>query len=131
MDLAKRFRTDEEAEKTGIWQPIGDGARLKLARLNNPGYTKLYRHLIQDHRVLLEQGLLPDEIHDPIICECLAATVLLDWEGIEFDGELMPYSRENALRTLTELKEFRNLVLRLAASWEAYRVALLELDRKN
>ena len=131
MDIAKRFRTDEQAEVEGIWQNIGGGARLRLARLNNPRYRKLYQRLTRDYRAQLEMGLMPDEVHDPILCQCLAETVLLEWENIQFDGEELPYSKDNALHTLTQLKEFRDLVLRLAAGAEAYRKHLQEEDQKN
>lgn len=115
MDL-KTIKTNPELEQQGVWCPFGD-AKLLVARLNNPRMAAGYAARVRPFR---GQPLLPD-VEEKIIRECLADFVLLDWEGVEFDGKAFPYSRENALTALA-IPDFSDLVVRFARDAENYRI---------
>jgi len=114
------LRTDEDLENSGAWRDLGNGSRLKLARLGNAQFKKMFSELILPFS---EAGTpIPEESQKEFTVKCLARTVLVGWEGI-YDGDTpLEYSYENAVRTLEEIKDFRDLVIKLAGSLDAYKV---------
>jgi len=113
------LRTNEDLENSGVWRELGNGAKLLLARLGNAEFSKMFAELVQPYA---ETGTkVPVDVQKEVSVKCLARTVLLGWEGI-FDGETpLEYSYDNAVRVLTEIKDFRELVLKLAADLDAYK----------
>lgn len=115
MDIKKQFGTNGSKEIEGAWIDLGEGASLKVARLGNKENRALIQKLTAPHRVALRNGKLGDDVIERITIEAMAATILLDWKGIELDGKALPYSRENAIKLLTEYKDFREQVSAFAA----------------
>lgn len=113
------LRTNEDKENQGVWRDLGNGAKLLLARLGNAEFSKMFAELTQPYA---ETGTkVPVEVQKDISVKCLARTVLLGWEGI-YDGEdELEYSYDNAVRVLTEVKDFRELVMKLAGDLDAYK----------
>ena len=131
MDLAKHYRTDENSEADGVWVDWGEETKLKIARIGNPNYQKRFQALLKPHRHLRDRGLLPDEVQTEILNKCISETILLGWEGVEYEGEKLKYSAENALKLISELKDFREDVLTVAGEQAIYRQAEVEESSKN
>ncbi len=125
MDLKKHFKTDEALENEGVWVDLGEGARLKVARLGNDGYKAMFQRELKPHRRQMKQGLLSEEVADNILIKCMAHHILMDWEGIEFNGQSLPYSHENAIMLFRELKDFRDLVHEISQEMEVFKSAEL------
>lgn len=127
MDIKKEFATDKVAENEGIWEEIGDGAKVLVARVGNKKWEAAMERLRKPHlKSLRRRGRLQDEVAEKITIEAMAEALLLDWEGIEEEGEVVAYSKENATRFLTDYPEFRNMVYGIASDAEVYRQELLE-----
>ena len=131
MDIFKKYATDEKLEEDGTWTEIGPKTRLLVARLGNPRYRAAFKRLSRPYQAQIDRNSLPEEIQEQILIKSLAETVLLGWEGLEEGGQPLAYSKETALRLLTDLKDFRDDVLTLARQAEAYRVQALEDAVKN
>lgn len=133
-DLRKNFGTSEELQNDGAWtNDLGDGLKLKLARLRNPEFRKMYQRALKPYQQQIRRGTLDPSIEEGIINKCVAKTVLLDWKKLNLDGEAIPYSTENALRILSDpdLTDFRDLVVELASDAELFREENLEDASKN
>ena len=130
-DLAKNYATDKTAEQEGVWEPLADGIEIKVARIGNPNYQRIYEREIKPYRAQVDRGLMADEKFTEIIIKVLAEAVLLDWKNIEYEGKKLPYNRDNAIRILTELPDFRADVLFLANQQASYRAAEIEEAEKN
>jgi len=120
-DLKKLFGTDQNKEKEGVWQDMGDGLKMRIARIGNPNYQKRFQALSKPHRRALRRGTLSDEIAEQLLIKCLAETIVLDWEGVEENGETIPYSVDNAIRILTDYPDLRNYVNDIANEMEGYK----------
>jgi len=131
MDFAQHYRTDKNAEKDGQWVEWAEGTKLKIARLGNSAYQNRFQALMKPHRHLRDRGLLPDEIQSEILNACIAETILVDWEGVEYEGSVLPYSTENAHKLISEFKDFREDVLTIAGEYSTFRAAELEDSSKN
>lgn len=110
MDIKKSFGTNSTLENEGVWIELGDGASIKVARMGNKENKAILKKLIAPHKMAARNDKLADEIWDKITVESMAATILLDWKGIEDDGKPLPYTKENATRLLTDYKDFREQV---------------------
>jgi len=119
-DLRKLYGTDTNKETDGIWQDFGDGIEMKVARIGNPKYQKLFQKLSKPHRKAIRRGTLKEDVAEKLMIECTAETILLDWRGIELDGKALPYSKDNAIMILTEFKDLKEYVNDFANEMEAY-----------
>lgn len=125
-----RFRTDETKEVEGVWSELGDGARIKVARIGNPEWLKQRRAFEAPHRDALAAGALPQELSEQIAVKAMARSILVDWEGIYEGAKPVKYSVADAERLLA-IKDFRALVMDLAVNQERFRLKTQEQDAKN
>ena len=109
------FATDLDLEENGVWVDLGDGTQLKLARVGNPAYKKLFRQQLKPYRSVAARKNISEETWAKMGAELLSKTVLVDWKGWEDDkGKTIPYSEKNAYDMLLGLKDFRKFVEDLA-----------------
>lgn len=119
-DVKKLFGTDKTKEQEGVIHEMGEGLKMRIARIGNPKYQKRFQALSKPHRRALRRGTLSDEIAEKLLVQCLAETIVLDWEGLEEDGVEIEYSTENAVKILTDYPELRNYVNDIANEMEGY-----------
>ena len=132
MDIRKTFATDRQAEQDGVWVALGEGARVKVARFNNPRHRAVLDRLRRPYRSLLMAGRdLPDDVAEQMTVEAAVEALLLDWDGIDDNGAPLPFSKDNARRLLTELPDFRDAVAFLSMQAETFRREALEQAAKN
>lgn len=133
--MAKKFdlsgcSVDTALETEGVWRDIGDGATLKIARLNNPKYTACFNRLIRPFRRQIQAGTLAESKQAELMAEALAETVLLDWKGVYAEDAELPYSKQEARRILADpqYSPFLAQVVELAQDEAAYRQMEVETE---
>lgn len=114
MELNK-LKTDPALEQDGVWVPFGD-ARFLVARLNNPRMASAYAAKIRPYR----GAKIPEADEERLMLDCLAAHVLLDWEGVTNDGQPFPYSKENS-RAALQIKDLADFIITAARDFELFR----------
>ena len=130
-DIRKMFGTNKNAEIDGVWQDIGEKVKVKVARIGNPQYQKAFRKITKPHKQALRRGSLNDEVADKLLIKAMAKSILLDWSGLEEDGKPVPYSYENAVRLLTDYRDFRDDVSDFANDMESFRAEEDKETEKN
>lgn len=112
------LKVDAEKIEGGAW--IGDipemgDMKLRVRGLQNASYRRMQTKLLDAvPRAQRQGGRVDPDVMDRITAQCLAATVLLDWSGLEAeDGSSLPYSKEQAHEFLTkpEFRRFREAVV--------------------
>lgn len=132
FDIKKEFGTDTQKEIEGVWiDDFGEGLKIKIARIGNPEYQKLFNRISKPHRKAIRRGTLKDETAEKLLIQAMAKGIVLDWKGLSEDGVEIPYSYENALRLLTDYKDFREQVTEVATEIEAFRTEDEEEAEKN
>ena len=131
FDLQKEFATDEKSELEGVWEDIGEGARVLVARIGNKDYTERFRRLGKGLQRQLDRGSLPEDKQAAILISIIADTILLDWEGLADKGKPITYSKETARAMLKEYPNFRQLVWDIADDENLYRLKNREDDLGN
>ena len=104
MNLLEFYTKGAKATE-GVWIDVGDGTRLKIARMDNP-----------------KIGRRPsDELAQEVIIDAAAHTLLLDWEGLKLGDEEVPYSTDYAAKLMRELKGFHEMILGYAYDGQNFR----------
>ena len=130
FDLSKQ-RTDEKAEVDGVWEDLGSGAKIKIARLGNPKYNRRLKALLKPHKRAIRADSLEPKIMDDAIYTALSETVIIDWKGIAVDGKEIKFSKANALKLLREEKYFRDLVSDCSQDASLFKLHEQEEGSKN
>ena len=122
---------DKAVEEEGVWTPFG-GSKFKVASSTNMKFQKLFARLQLPYHKKIDKGSLDPKIGLGIMCESLAATVLLDWEDVlGEDGEPVAYTPELGQKILQNHSDLRQHIQDFAADIENYRIADREVLGKS
>ena len=122
MDIFSAFATDAKAELEGAWFPLSKTAKVLVARTGNENYIATLRRKLEASGIDLAGTTKEDEAAaEAVFIDVIATTLLLDWQGLDFKGQPLPYSTENA-RKLLAIKDFRKKIEGFAGTFEAFKV---------
>jgi len=116
LDLkGSQFDVNQNLETEGVWENLGDGAHLLVARAGNDNWNAEYQRIPRTIRRKIENPpKVSEQFRDEKICELMANTILLDWRGLADEGKEIKYSKENAKKLLLKYPEFRDFVFQLS-----------------
>lgn len=129
----EKFKSNLQNENAGVWMELGEGARVKLARINSKPYRKELVEKMKPHRVALDNGVLDEEISKRIIAECMANHIIKDWEGFTLNGEPYVYSKQHVIDVLMDetFVDLANLLISLAENKANFDQQVEEADAKK
>lgn len=132
MDIFKKFATDPKKESVGVRHQLDDTTVIVIARYGNEEATALLRQLQEKHALPLASTdrKLVEKTHRDNLIAVMAEHVLVDWEGIEFQGKKFDYSITNA-KTLLGLNDFFDVVWTLSHNADNYRFDEVAKTEKN
>lgn len=132
MKISK-LKIDQDKCDDGIWIDWYDGARLKIARLNNAKHMKISQKLTKPYNNIRHNGgQIPNDKQLEIAAECLGRAILLDWEGLEDDdGKKISYSEEQSIELIKDIPDLADIVTQEASNNENFRAEALENAAKN
>jgi hypothetical protein len=147
MSLFKQFKTDSKVEREGILLDYGpnkdlpadaDGNHpvimIRIARAGgaNEAYNKRIEALSKKHRRKIQNDAMEISELREMTQQAVADTVVLGWENVtDEDGNLMQFSRDNALKLFKQLPDLFNDIQEQAAKAQLFRVHVREDDLKN
>lgn len=134
MNLDKLV-TDPEMEK-GTWVPLDPSCKVKVVYTNSPEYRfKLRAKMKPLNQVLAKTRDFDDTMsiadQEKLTIDMLVEHTMLDWEGVEFKGKLIPYNRDNSRMILTAVPAFREMVEQAAGTLSNFRSEEIETEAKN
>lgn len=108
MNISKLGRN--EKQRDGVWvqfSPASDGApavEFKIAAARNKAFLDKANKLKKAYRKSDGTFKVPDSKTLPLFWQSMAGTVLMDWRGIQADGEPVPFNEE-AFMAFSELDD--------------------------
>lgn len=129
MDISK-FKADEEKAE-GVLIPLDETTKVLLAYTGSSKHQKALNKIFRKYRVALQNKMLDIEQQRRIMCEVLAETTVLGWEGMTENGDPIPYSKEAALRLLQEYPVFYTWVTDNAEDLDNFRSEVIKEDTEN
>ena len=95
MDISK-LKQDESLAADGVWVEMED-ARFKIRSTDSKTYRKAMTKIAKRNQTRLRKD--PEAIHEATI-EGLADGILIDWQGIEENGQPLPCNDANKRKVL-------------------------------
>lgn len=132
MDLIN-IAVDPVKELAGARIKVDDKTTLIVARYNNPAFRKLQAKLMEPYIRKGGEADTSTEEAEEILSKCMAETILLGWENLYLEGELVEYSKEKALELFMDprLIDFKEIVMLHSQTQANYRLASLKDDLGN
>ena len=129
----ERYRTDKTLEEEGAWVDLGDGIKIKVARIQSHRARRVLARLYRPYESLRQNGRkVPEGVQETITRQWLAEGVLLDWEGVtDAEGKAIPFSVENALQVFEAFPDFLDEVAFFSREQETFRAERLEAVTGN
>lgn len=121
-NLDKFFKTDKSLEKSGVWLTISDevGFLVKPFRPENPAMKQAMATHYKPVARQMELGTLDPEKEREIMAKLFVTASLVDWRGVEIDGEVVPFSREVAVPFLVGLPDLFKTLMDYAQDFRNY-----------
>jgi len=113
-NLDKFYKTDSSLEKDGIWIMISDEIGFLVRRFGGANSDKIKLAMAQYHKPyarLIEKGTLDSDKEAKLMTRAFVEACLVDWKGIEIDGEITPFSVDVAVEFFINLPELANEVI--------------------
>lgn len=125
FDVFEYFKTDKTLEAEGVWVKYDHGIRFLIASTETKEYQKAYA----DAQKRLKTDDLDDD--NTIYAKVFAKHLLLDWSGIAIKGEIYPYSFQNAVKLLVDVRQIALFVLNTAADFQTFKAQEENEEEKN
>lgn len=122
-NLDKMYKTDKELEMQGVWFEQAPGVKFLCKRMGGKNQAALKAaHLkyYKPHARQIQKGILSEEKEKQIMTRVFIDTCLLDWSGVEINGELKDYDKETAYELLVTLPELVSDLTECAGMAESY-----------
>ena len=131
-DLFSDFAVDEALSQDGVWVKYTGDVEFLVARAGNKHYRKVAQNLYDKNRRMLDgKNDAATEKLIEITVEAMAKAILLNWRGdVQFQGEPLPYSLENA-RKILRMERLRDFIDGVAKDESAYAAVREEEEEAN
>ena len=116
MNLYEIFDEDKLDESESFTLELQDGdakISFELARAggDNKKFGTKLNALMKPYKYAMQKGTMKDEQAERILCQALADTVILGWDGVtDREGNELEYSTETAASLLMELPSLRQMI---------------------
>lgn len=139
MSVFSQFKTSKFAETEGVdvrFKANSDGTipSFRIARMakSNPKYLKAVEARTKPHRKDIIEKAITNEIAEEINLDVFCDAVLIGWENIVGeDGRVIPYTRDDAKKLMTELPDLYEILKEKAEDIDNFLSSNLVSEAKN
>lgn len=132
MNLSDRYEFNKTAYEEGTWVALGDGIKVKLRSPGSAHSKAIRKKLEAPHAALSRAGReLPEDIAEDILIKQFSQSLIVDWKGVQDDGETIPATPENIERLLRKYPFFRDDIGAVITSRETFKTLTAEADLGN
>jgi hypothetical protein len=123
-NLDSLYKTDTDCETTGIWLMINEEVGFRVKRFGGKNKLKIAEKLAKLQKPYsrqIELGTMDQKILDQIHVKVFVEECIVDWKGIEIDGQPVEYSNEQCIEMLRELPDLTDSLVQYASDIGNYR----------
>jgi hypothetical protein len=122
-NLDKIFKTSKDLESGGVWFDISDetGFLLRPFKGTNPRTKAAMARYYKPYARQVEMGTLAQEKEDEIQVKLFIDICLVDWKGVEIDGNIVECTPEEALKLFKNLPDLFDTLWRHSNDFNNYR----------
>lgn len=133
-DLYAMFETDKKFETEGIWYAFSEKTKFLLARAggSNTSFAKTLEAKTRPYRRQIDNDNMDPDLAMKLMVEAFVGTVLLGWKGaMSKEGKVLKYSRENAIKLMTDLPDLFTELRTESQRLSNYQAEQIEDDAGN
>ncbi len=123
-----RYKTNPQLENAGVWFAFPDcGAEFLVKRFggaNAPDVKKKMAKYYKPYAKQIEMNLFPEDKAKDIMIRIFVESCILDWKGIEINGEQKEFDVETCIELFKHLPELCDQLTELATDSVSYREEL-------
>ena len=126
-NLDNLYKTDKGYETEGIWLEISEGVGFKVKRFGGFNASSVKQSLAKYYKPYskqIEAGTLPESKEAEISTKVFVDSCVLDWKGIEIDGEVKEFSKDLCIKFLLELPELSKVLVDYATDKNNFKESL-------
>jgi hypothetical protein len=131
MDLKKEYATNKKAEIEGVWKDFGNGCFIKIARIGNPEYKKIFQKVTKAYQASARRGALSEDKANKLMIEVMSKAIILDWKEMYEGSQKIEHSQEECVRILTEYPDLFEQINEIANEMESFKLEQDEELEKN
>lgn len=123
-NLDKLYKTDSSLEKEGIWFDISEEIAFKMKRfggMNSPSVKAASAKYYQPYARMVKNGTLPAAKEKEIMVKTFVTSSIVDWKGIEIDGEMKDFNNEDCIKLLEGLPELTETLVAYSSEFEHFK----------
>lgn len=107
------FKRDTTLEREGVWFEVSSGTQFLLRRFggSNIEVKKAMLKFYKPYAKLIEKNLLPESKEKEVYVKAFVDSSLIDWKGVEIEGEEAPFTFDNAVKLLVSLPELTEALM--------------------
>lgn len=121
------FKCDDKMEKDGIWYAISDTTKFLIRRFGGANAIEIKKAMAKHYKPyahLVKNNTLSHDKEREILTKVFVESCMIDWTGVEIDGQITPYSKEVAIQFFLALPELCDVLREYASDSKNYRVEL-------
>lgn len=126
-NLDSMFKTDDALESGGIWFDLTDTTGFLVKRfggLNSPKVKAAMSKYFKPYARQIENGTMDLKKEKEIMYRVFVESCLVDWKGVEIDGQEVPFSTDAALKLLCRLTDLADTLVEYAQDMKNYKEEL-------
>lgn len=123
-NLDALFKTDTNLETDGVWFSISDDTKFLVRRFGGSNGERLKKAMAKHYKPYarqVENGTISTEKDQEISIKVFIETCMVDWKGVEIDGEEAPFNSSTALELFTKLPELFKTLWNYSQAVDSYR----------
>ena len=124
-NLDFKFKTDKNLEKSGVWFKVADTEIKFLIRrfggANEAEVKKAHAKYFAPKAKQIEANQLSDEEATELLIKTFVDVSLVDWSGVEIDGELAEFDKEKAVEIFKQYPELFQTIFEYAKDFQSYK----------
>lgn len=123
-NLDSLFKSDSNLEKDGVWFKVSEDVSFLIRRFGGSNSQKVKLALAKYHKPkarLIELDQLSIEETAVIMAKVFCDACLVDWKGVEIDGQEVPYTFENGVDLFTKLPELFQTLHSYSSGFESFK----------
>lgn len=116
-NLDSLFKTDKGQELSGVWFLVTETAGFLVKRWGGANSKEIQKKLAKyykPHARLIESGAMEEATARKILLKVFVESCIMDWKGIEIDGEIRKFDKTLVVDFLMELPDLADALIQYA-----------------
>lgn len=127
-NLDQFFKSDKKAQAEGVWFTINDQTSFKIRHFDksNPIMSAAMAKYFKPFAAQVKLGTLSEDKQQEIFIKIFVEVCLADWKGVIVDEKELEFSKEAAMKIMTEYPPLFDALWTFANTFDNYKVIVGE-----